>query len=144
MIDFGVGCKTEENNNLHKSGIVDPTLTSWQALLGTEKRAKKTPLSIVKVLSVYIFYHYGTLTVYGTLTILPIDVLEGHDFTALFSRASSRDTSVRCLRQCELLHWFSWLLAIGFFLVSQILDLGLPCSQEDSAYRSPSYQPISE
>lgn len=50
-----------------------------------------------------------------------------------------------CLRQCELLRLFSWLLAIGFsLLVSQLLDLGLPCSQEDFAYQIPTYQPISE
>ena len=53
--------------------------------------------------------------------------------------------SAACANLHVLMHLFSWLFAIGLFLlVAQILDLGSPCSQEDTTHRFPSYQPISE
>ena len=70
MIDFGVGCKIEENNNLHKSGLdfVDPSSPSFNLLAGVarhqEARSKDAAFHRQSLDCQYLYtstYHCGTL-----------------------------------------------------------------------------------
>ena len=79
-------------------------------------------------------------------------VLDGHDSCALPQTSSVEPSAAVSASSFHLsqdscpLRLFSWLLAIGFFLlVFNDLDLGSPCSKENADMRIPDfYQPMSK
>lgn len=139
--------------------VVDPELVlgSWRALLGSQ-------LTILWCCN-NIFFPLSASSTYLTLLSLPYciqgtwnadnpftAIFEAHDSSAMLQRDFDLGTDSFCASAyvffphlsygcCRLsLHRFSWLLAIGFFLlVFRILDFGSPCSQENTDMLNPEF-----